>query len=70
MKRVVLLRRIADEGAVFVRHGADHDVYRNVITGVMESIPRHRNSSRHRAIVSSWTIPVSFDPPITFFSSK
>lgn len=50
MKRVVLLRRIADEGAVFVRHGADHDVYRNVITGVMESIPRHREISERLAI--------------------
>ena len=35
---------------MFVRHGADHDVYRNVITGVMESIPRHREISERLAI--------------------
>lgn len=41
MKRRDLLRRLADEGCVFVRHGAGHDLYRNVITGKMEAVPRH-----------------------------
>lgn len=50
MKRLDLLRRVADEGAVFIRHGADHDVYRNVITGVIESIPRHREISERLAL--------------------
>jgi hypothetical protein len=42
MKRVDLVRRVEEEGAAFVRHGSSHDMYRNVITGVIEMIPRHR----------------------------
>ena len=49
MKRLDLLRLAGEQGAVFVRHGADHDMYRNVITGVMESIPRHREISERLA---------------------
>ena len=41
MKRRDLLRRLADEGCVLVRHGAGHDLYRNVITGKVEAVPRH-----------------------------
>ncbi len=53
MKLRDLLRRIDDEGAVFVRHGADHDWYRNVITGSMAAVPRHReiNENTARAII-------------------
>ena len=32
MKRLDLIRRIEDDGAVFVRNGHDHDWYRNVIS--------------------------------------
>ena len=42
MKRRDLLARIREEGCVLSRHGARHDVYRNVITGVSEPVPRHR----------------------------
>ena len=42
MKRVDLLRAIREEGCVLSRHGGNHDVYRNVITGVSEPVPRHR----------------------------
>ncbi len=42
MKLRDLLRRIGEEGAVLVRHGSNHDWYRNVITGIMEAVPRHR----------------------------
>lgn len=42
MKRFDLIRRIEEEGAVFVRHGAGHDLYRNAITGKAEVIRRHR----------------------------
>lgn len=41
MKRRDLLARIREEGCVLSRHGARHDVYRNVITGVSEPVPRH-----------------------------
>ena len=51
MKFRDLVRRIKDEGCTLVRHGSDHDWYRNVITGVMEAVPRHRevneNTARH-----------------------
>lgn len=41
MKRIDLLRFLADEGCVLVRTRGGHDVYRNVITGKMEAVPRH-----------------------------
>lgn len=42
MKRRDLLRRIEREGAVFVREGSNHTVYRNSHTGKSIAIPRHR----------------------------
>jgi len=42
MKRADLIRVLERGGAVFVRHGANHDWYRNPDTGVAESVPRHR----------------------------
>ena len=42
MKRVDLIRIITENGAVFVRHGGNHDWYKNPKTGVAEAIPRHR----------------------------
>lgn len=41
MKFHDLISRLRDEGCVFVRHGAGHDLYRNVITGRQETVPRH-----------------------------
>ena len=49
MKFRDLIARIVEDGAVFVRHGADHDWYRNVITGVSQPIPRHREVNEHTA---------------------
>ena len=42
MKRVDLIRTIEKNGAVFVRHGSDHDWYKNYETGKTEAVPRHR----------------------------
>ena len=42
MKRIDLIRTIESQGCVFVRHGGSHDWYRNVITGVSQPVPRHR----------------------------
>ena len=42
MKRLDLIRQAGEQGAVLIRNGADLDMYRNVMTGVMEPIPRHR----------------------------
>lgn len=42
MKFTDLVARLEEEGCVFVRHGGQHDIYRNVITGRAEAVPRHR----------------------------
>ena len=42
MKRLDLLKYIAKKGAIFVRHGGEHDVYRQPRTGKQAAIPRHR----------------------------
>ena len=61
MKFRDLVKRIGEEGAVLVRHGADHDWYRNVITGVMGAVPRHReiNENSARAIIRRLSAPES-----------
>jgi predicted RNA binding protein YcfA (HicA-like mRNA interferase family) len=43
MKRIDLIRIIEKNGARFVRHGSDHDWYKNLETGVAEAVPRHRD---------------------------
>jgi predicted RNA binding protein YcfA (HicA-like mRNA interferase family) len=42
MKRLELIKTIEKNGAVFIRHGSDHDWYKNHETGVAEAVPRHR----------------------------
>ena len=42
MKRFDLIRIIEKNGAVLVRHGANHDWYKNHSTGIAEAVPRHR----------------------------
>ena len=49
MKRIDLVRTIEKNGAVFIRHGSDHDWYKNPETGVFESIPRHREIDKNLA---------------------
>ncbi|MFW6147881.1 MAG: type II toxin-antitoxin system HicA family toxin [Thermodesulfobacteriota bacterium] len=41
MKRKELLKTLKAIGCVFVRHGANHDWYRNPQTGKSQPIPRH-----------------------------
>lgn len=59
MKFLDLIRTITDEGAVLVRHGHDHDWYRNVVTGRMTAVPRHRevNENTARKIVRILAAP-------------
>ena len=45
MRRRELLKILADHGAVFVREGGDHDVYRNPRTGRLLPVPRHTEVS-------------------------
>jgi predicted RNA binding protein YcfA (HicA-like mRNA interferase family) len=42
MKRLVLINIIKKNGAIFIRHGSEHDWYKNNKTGVAEAVPRHR----------------------------
>jgi len=42
MKRLDLIRIIVKNGAVFIRHGSDHDWYKNQNTGIAEAVPRHK----------------------------
>jgi mRNA interferase HicA len=41
MKRIALIRHIEAHGAVFVREGGGHTVYRNPQTNRSSTIPRH-----------------------------
>jgi predicted RNA binding protein YcfA (HicA-like mRNA interferase family) len=43
VKRLDLIRIIEKNGAVFIRHGSDHDWYKNPKTDMYESVPRHRD---------------------------
>jgi predicted RNA binding protein YcfA (HicA-like mRNA interferase family) len=42
LKREELLRIINSIGCVFVRHGANHDWYKNPQTSKSQPIPRHK----------------------------
>jgi len=41
VKRHKLLKEIVKRGAVFVRHGAKHDIYENPRTNTSTQVPRH-----------------------------
>jgi predicted RNA binding protein YcfA (HicA-like mRNA interferase family) len=49
MKRSDLIKIITVNGASFVRHGSDHDWYKNLKTGIGEAIPRHREIKENLA---------------------
>ena len=49
MKRIDLIRDIEKNGCVFVRPGANHDIYMNPRTGKKQPIPRHREIDDHLA---------------------
>ena len=41
MKRTELLQRLNRQGAVLIRHGGKHDVYRQPKTNKETTVPRH-----------------------------
>jgi predicted RNA binding protein YcfA (HicA-like mRNA interferase family) len=41
MKRDDLIKTITKNGATFIRHGGNHDWYKNTKTGVGQPVPRH-----------------------------
>lgn len=49
MKRHDLIRKIEEFGCELVRHGGNHDWYRNPATNVSEAVPRHREVNEHLA---------------------
>jgi predicted RNA binding protein YcfA (HicA-like mRNA interferase family) len=49
MKRNLLLKELAKQGVVFIRHGAGHDLYKQPQTGIQESVPRHNDVNERLA---------------------
>jgi predicted RNA binding protein YcfA (HicA-like mRNA interferase family) len=41
MKRVELIKIISRKGAIFLRHGGNHDIYVQPKNGNTEPVPRH-----------------------------
>jgi predicted RNA binding protein YcfA (HicA-like mRNA interferase family) len=42
MKRADLIRKLEEDGCRLIRHGGNHDWYRNPKTGISQPVPRHR----------------------------
>ncbi len=42
MKRQAFIRELERAGCEFVRHGKQHDLYRNPVNGRQAPLPRHR----------------------------
>jgi mRNA interferase HicA len=42
MKRTDLIRHLESHGCVFFREGGNHTIYKNIATGAMSAVPRHR----------------------------
>jgi len=42
LKRKYLIKTIKSKGCIFVRHGGNHDWYKNPQTGQSQPIPRHK----------------------------
>ncbi|MDM8556251.1 type II toxin-antitoxin system HicA family toxin [Desulfococcaceae bacterium HSG7] len=49
MKRKDLISKIAAVGCILVRHGSNHDLYKNPSTGKKQPVPRHREIDKHLA---------------------
>jgi len=41
MKRKELIRQLLKDGCIFLRPGANHDLYLNPATGQKQPVPRH-----------------------------
>ena len=59
VKRRDLIARLTEEGCVLVRTVGKHDFYRNVITGALQPVPRHREIKEFtaRAIIRRLSAP-------------
>jgi mRNA interferase HicA len=61
MKRADLVRKLEAAGCIFVRHGGNHDWYRNPINGAAQPLPRHReiNETLARHILKKLDVKAS-----------
>jgi predicted RNA binding protein YcfA (HicA-like mRNA interferase family) len=41
MKRADLIKQLTTRGAIFIRHGSNHDIYMQPKNGNTEPVPRH-----------------------------
>jgi len=60
MNRTKLLQLLNKMGVVFVRHGGKHDVYKQPLTNVETTIPRHDEIKEYTAksIIKTLSPPV------------
>jgi predicted RNA binding protein YcfA (HicA-like mRNA interferase family) len=49
MKKSELIRKLNEQGAVFVRHGSKHDVYVQPKTNKEAAVPRHDEINEYTA---------------------
>jgi len=49
VKQRELIKKIEEQGCVFIRHGGNHDWYHNPSTKVSQPVPRHREINEHLA---------------------
>jgi predicted RNA binding protein YcfA (HicA-like mRNA interferase family) len=49
MKKVELLQKLNQQGAVLARHGGKHDVYRQPRTNKEATVPRHDEINEYTA---------------------
>ena len=49
MKRKDFIKKILSEGCVLVRHGSNHDLYKNPSSGKKQPIPRHKEIDEYLA---------------------
>lgn len=49
MKRRDLIRKIEEQGALFIRHGGKHDWYYNPRTKIAQPVPRDAEINEHLA---------------------
>ena len=49
MKRKDLISSLEKAGCIFLRHGANHDIYLNPKNGQKQPVPRHKEVDEHLA---------------------
>lgn len=49
MKRKDLIKKNLSEGCVLVRHGSNHNLYKNPSSGKKQPIPRHKEIDEYLA---------------------